>query len=666
MVQPLGTYRDDYTWIKCTFIVTLGQDFESYVDAIMWSSQDEIYGGGGSPTVPSSIRNAVRVVNGSEGPKPVYFSQKKCRDTSLGGNDAINCYYSYNENDDIIPHMLKTDFGDSGMGRVYDQAFDSRQQIMYLSFGVPEYNSMTSFYGKAVIPKLADLMNRGARFGAREFGYLISSAVTTFFLLPVMPLVFIGKIINKMTSVSITKYYDFRPEMPLYYRMVNTMLIHLAVNMGLAKEGRIDQKISQRTGSNVSAATPQEVISNIQSESSMSGSEGLPDIFRLAGWDIYRILNRKYLYQTGASWPSIEFTDQALMNNYSDAESDPMTNEPVQGDVYASANGGVNVDTTTELRWYEKLWVGFKGQTSDNTLFFGLRVERGVDTTESISNQTGESPVAQALNSKIQAARNIKHGLMHGNVDDGIIGQTIGTITSAISGIIGGIGDAAGLSGPTHLITGAGMIDVPEVWHNSSFSKNYSFKIALRAPYGDPYTIYQSIYIPLSMLLAGGLPRAVGANTYTTPFICRAYCKGMFAVPLGMIESMSITRGGDQHGWNFQRLPTSVDVNFTIKDLSPAMYMGIGVEGGILTDLGNAIDQAFGNTTSFQEYLLTLSGMGLHERLSYAKIIYRAYETLGKMIWNQRLNATAFGMSLANTIPGRLTSIVMPSKLPPG
>jgi hypothetical protein len=230
-------------------------------------------------------------------------------------------------------------------------------------------------------------------------------------------------------------------------------------------------------------------------------------------------------------------------------------------------------------------------------------------------------------------------------------------VLDAVKGFLEGTASLVGLSGVSHLLMGSGKVDVPEVWTGASATKNYSFNLALRSPYGDPISIYQSIYVPLSMILAASLPRAVGPNAYTTPFLVRAYSKGMLAVPLGIIDSLTIKRGADQHGWNYQRLPTVVDVSFTIKDLSPAMYMAIGDD--------SILDAVMGENSSFQDYLLTLSGIGLQERLRWLKNIRRRSEALLKTVYANRVSPIAWGLNITHLGPMRLIKAVAPStKLP--
>ena len=49
--------------------------------------------------------------------------------------------------------------------------------------------------------------------------------------------------------------------------------------------------------------------------------------------------------------------------------------------------------------------------------------------------------------------------------------------------------------------------------------------------------------VPLSMLLAGALPKSTGKHSYDAPFLVEIYDKGKAQTRLGIIDSISITRG---------------------------------------------------------------------------------------------------------------------------
>ena len=156
------------------------------------------------------------------------------------------------------------------------------------------------------------------------------------------------------------------------------------------------------------------------------------------------------------------------------------------------------------------------------------------------------------------------------------------------------------------------------------------------------------------MLIAGSFPRAVGPNAYTSPFIIRAYSRGMVSIPLGIIESIQIRRGAAEFGWNKDLLPTSVDVTISIKDLSPLMYVAV-TDGGV-----SAWMSMFGQNSSFQEYMLTLSGVGLAERILFIPRMQKRWKTLLKIASNNKFNPMMWGFSIHSTKIGRAITNVWP------
>jgi hypothetical protein len=88
------------------------------------------------------------------------------------------------------------------------------------------------------------------------------------------------------------------------------------------------------------------------------------------------------------------------------------------------------------------------------------------------------------------------------------------------------------------------------------------------------------------------------ASSFESPFMVRANYKSVFTVDLGIIESLSITRGGDDK-WNVMGMPVTADVSLSIKDLYGSMFVSNGM--GIV------------NNTMQMDYIATLAGVDLNE-----------------------------------------------------
>jgi hypothetical protein len=123
----------------------------------------------------------------------------------------------------------------------------------------------------------------------------------------------------------------------------------------------------------------------------------------------------------------------------------------------------------------------------------------------------------------------------------------------------------------------------------------------------------------------------------------------MFAIPLGIIDSLNITRGAAEFGWNHARLPTVINVSFSIKDLSPIMHIALADSAKLAP---------FTNNTAFEEYMMTLSGMGLNERLLWASQFSRRVQTFCNMYKTTWGNPAAyFGQMSADFLPMRVRGI---------
>ena len=211
--------------------------------------------------------------------------------------------------------------------------------------------------------------------------------------------------------------------------------------------------------------------------------------------------------------------------------------------------------------------------------------------------------------------------------------------------------DVTGITDIASAAIGGAYIDIPEMYSGSSFSTSHSINLQLRSPYGDYISIYQSIIVPLALIMAGALPRAAGSESYVQPFLCRVYCKGMFSVPMGIIDSLSIKRGASEFGWTYNNLPTCVDVSISIKDMSPIMYLQINNE---------YFHGIFETDNAFREYMMTLSGLGLFERISMFSRIRRNIQFAAHRLRNQLFNSAFWTNQAAEFAPVRIVSAFVP------
>lgn len=115
------------------------------------------------------------------------------------------------------------------------------------------------------------------------------------------------------------------------------------------------------------------------------------------------------------------------------------------------------------------------------------------------------------------------------------------------------------------VLTGSNII-FPELWGDSAYNKSYSVSIHLVSPYGDPESVYLNIIVPMLHALALTLPRQSTANSYASPFLVKVFSKGWFSCELGIIDSISIDKGGENE-WTADGLPSECKISLSIKDL---------------------------------------------------------------------------------------------------
>ena len=198
--------------------------------------------------------------------------------------------------------------------------------------------------------------------------------------------------------------------------------------------------------------------------------------------------------------------------------------------------------------------------------------------TDNFTNDSGES----SFQSRADKLREfgIEVGWLSGTTGDmsllNSVANSLGTGVEGLSSAMERVtGDAAtsilgaSVVGMIRGLTGERMI-FPKIYKDSRFSRNASYNIRLVSPQGDPYSYFINIALPLCYLIPMVAPKTTSVNAYRMPFMCQAYVTGQTAIPMGLVQSLSIQRGADG-SMNKDGLPLEVDVSIVIEDLYSVM-----------------------------------------------------------------------------------------------
>lgn len=646
-----------------------------------------------------------------------------------------------------------------GMGHYYAEAFNSTQHTIHMRFGVPEYNSMISFFTGFFSTSMANDVRSGGiiynTFYTIAKGAAALVAIVHWRL--VLGVLLAGRLYRFLFNKPATKYYYLRPTMGKYWMAVNTMFNQIVVYKRMTP---INQEIVDVTANQnqVTTATTNALLDYFKDftyKDSVTGNLYF-DVYRIAGRHTYRlnkvneILKDKlaeydysemvdYLEAMGSrGWagdPNVDtrlrYSEVAMelksailsisrngihdwieaskkigfgtsqlgedtstgtasagvqglrnpiwSNNGFEAAQD-ITTKDDKGNVVTksniddigksskflqtSNNSMVYVEPRIEstramqeetkqaaTSFMDLMEVEFE----DGTAFATFRVDNPGSADESWSNQTGESSISSAFNSISAKARDVTFNLMGGNIDNGIITGVI----DAAKGLLHGALDSFHLSGLLSL-GGAAFVDIPQQWENSSANlPRMNYTMQLFTPYGNPLGQLLYVHLPMCMLLAAALPISTGHQSYTSPFLLELYDRGRAQTRLGILDSLSFTRGTTELPFNKERQFMSVDVSFSVKDLSSIMHMPLSTAGYSPMDYINpvegfssVIDTLIGEDNVYTDYLHVLAGASLYQNVyrgqklrdNFGVLKQRAMSLSSMSHWASWLHTTPIGL----------------------
>lgn len=227
--------------------------------------------------------------------------------------------------------------------------------------------------------------------------------------------------------------------------------------------------------------------------------------------------------------------------------------------------------------------------------------------SESFSNSVGEMETGGLIKSIGRGVRHAKFNFQAGKTGIGMLDDTINVVKDLSMSVVDNV--SLGLSNVIRGVLAGAYTDIPKIWEDSSCNfQTVTYNIDLVAPYGNLYSRFQNIYLPLSMLLAGTLPLRVGKASYTSPFLCSAYCRGIQNIKLGMITDLSITRAITNIGFTQDKQVNGMSVSFTITDFEHQVAAPIN-NTIYSTTFGPIVDQ----TSSFATYSSVITAKTLED-----------------------------------------------------
>ena len=365
-----------------------------------------------------------------------------------------------------------------------------------------------------------------------------------------------SELTNALGDVDI-QYFSFQPDPVSFIRYMNTACWAIAIYLGIG-----DKPVPG-------------------CESSEYGT------FGTYNWAHYTLANRF----AGRPTTAVGYgTGMENASEYGRAFLDTLT---------SVAEGDTNKEKTSIERLME-----VADLTNHYTDFY---IDPNVSYSESFGNSTKQSMLAGVAKGASDMAKELAFVAGAAGVAADVsasqekLRSEINSIASESGGFIKRI-----VSGASSIISGA-SISFPEMWGDSSYSRSYNISIPLKAAYGTREEIFMSIFVPMMYWVCLTAPRQLTINTFSAPYLCRCFIPGICSVDMGIVESLSIEKGGEG-AWNVDGLPLQMTLNVSIKDLYSAMSIS-RINGVSPTDAYN-----FVNNNAYLDYLAVQGGLDLRKQ----------------------------------------------------
>lgn len=512
------------------------------------------------------------------------------------------------------PPPIKHRVGDktysiSSFGHYYSTAFDDNMQVITMRFGVPAFNSLFRFLNGMYDYRAGKYARTGR--GAGIIYNVVRgtmSFATSLLFWPIKALSLIDKGARYFLDKPSSKFYYLKPTMPMYWDTVQTIVNHLAANTGLIFYDSPVTTSSTITEDNYSL-TPQDRAALHRMYPEIISEDGHIDIYALAnrGQRAWRRSMNQMIKAGLVDYDSVATKASMKWDEWLDTAPKALVNEPKFKDYFqqwinnpasqaadSAANTVADLDMADDPNSYGPIGLGefFRANMENGGDWISFRVNAGGSVSESFSNDFKSSQIGDKINSMGTTMRDISFDLAQGNIGDGMLAQ----LGEGLMSIVRDVGQAAidtiNLNGLA-VLGGAAFADFPQHWDKSTASlPTASYQIDIPMAQNDPISRLMTAFVPLSCALAAVLPRSAGLNSHVEPFLCEIYDRGRQQTRLGMVKSLSITRGTGNVGWNAKGQWLGLQISMEVMDLSQILVLPVSEAVGWGDVLGSAIPAA--------------------------------------------------------------------------
>lgn len=559
-----------------------------------------------------------------------------------------------------------------GMGRYYSEAIDDNAQRIYLRFGVPKYIPLLLWIYKSFDVDKVVLQNRGVITSTIITTVGIVAKVFAFAAAPLLGFSMFAA--NVITQSS--RFYSVKDTMYTYWCTVENilnqmvarrnMIPHVLQDFTFKLDSRIgtQQKPSDEFIKGISALLP-DIIDPETGRISVFALalRAQAEFNKMKRADVEKNANKTLSSdfsgypETGSTTHDTYFTnrqgEESFFTKYLfkkaydlliSGQKDQEVNleKGADGKNTTNQSGLINFDSTwtdengkildtkldpnnpqdsVEARVMANAekkkegWAKYReyvmAELSEGAAFAVFNVEYSGSIGESFSNSFGSNPLESTFNSISSKARNLTD-LMSSAANIPIVGDAMKFAADTGAKILSEA--SFGLANPLLALAYGVNITMPKVWESSAATlPRASYKMRLISPYGNSYSQLFNIYLPMAMILAGSLPRSTGATSYTYPFFCQLFDRGRTNIQLGMIESVSFTRGTSNLGFTRAGHPNAIDVDLSIANLDEMISVDVS-QAGVLGKALEALSPDFSDSP-FVSYLNTITAVDVYTQI---------------------------------------------------